>query len=93
MIHRPVCKNGAAINILARDGTEDTRIIGTNAVVAEDEEAVLGHAHGTEVATILILRRHVRLWDGLPVHVQSALADFDGFTRLGGNAAPIDAKT
>src|SRR5207247_885964 len=77
MIHGPVCKNGAAINELARDGTEDTRIIGTDAVVAQDEETVLGHAHGTEVATVLILRRHVRLWDGLPVNVQSPLADFD----------------
>src|SRR5437667_3865160 len=67
MIHRPVCKNGAAINILARDGAEHTRIIGTNAVVAQDEEAVLGHAQGSEVATVFVLRRHVRLLDGLPV--------------------------
>src|SRR2546429_6729462 len=67
MIHRPVRKNGAAINELARNGTEDARVVGADAVIPQDKKVVLGHRQGREVAVVFILRRHVRFGNDLAI--------------------------
>src|SRR5215472_10448155 len=69
MIHGPVGKHRAAVNVLARDRTEDARIVRADAVVAQHEKAVLWHAHRAEIAGVFILRRNVRLWNDFSVDV------------------------
>src|SRR6266403_5716220 len=80
MIHRPIGKNSAAVNIAVGHGPEYARIVGADAVVDHDEIAVLGHAHRTEIAEVLVLRRHVRLGNNFIVDVDRAAADLHGFT-------------
>src|SRR5947199_9790429 len=60
MIDRPVRKNGAAITELARNGTEDARVVGAAAVMPQRKQVVLGHRQGCEVADGFILVPHVR---------------------------------
>src|SRR5580698_6917972 len=86
MIDRPIGKNGAAINKLAGDAAEDARVVRADAMVAHDEVAVPGDAHGAVVAHVFVLRRHVRLVNGAAVDVNDALANLDIFTGQADNA-------
>src|SRR5689334_15501746 len=79
MIHGPVGKHRAAVNILTRDWPEDTRIVRADAVIAENEKAVFGHAHGAKIARVFVLWRNVRLGHGLVIHVKSALTNLNHF--------------
>src|SRR5260370_25825041 len=76
MIHGPVRKDGAPVNELAANRTEDARIIGADAMIPHDEIMVLLHAHRPEIALVLILRRNIRLGHNLSVDIDGALADF-----------------
>src|ERR1700730_4809165 len=50
-------------------------------MVAHHEIAVLGHAHGTKIAEILVHRRYVGFRNYLVVDVNDTAADFHGFAR------------
>ena len=78
MIDRPVRKNGAAINELAGNGTENARVVGADAVIPQDKKVVLFHRVGSVIAVIFILRRHVRFGDDLSVDGERALANLHG---------------
>src|SRR5271167_261318 len=79
MVDRPVRKNRPAVYKLAGYRPKDTRVIGTDAVVAHDEVTILGNAHGAVIAHVFVLRRDVRFIDGAPVDINDALANLDIF--------------
>ena len=81
MVHRPVRKNCAPINKLAGHGAENARIIRADTVIAHDEVTVFRDAYWTKVAHILVLRRHVRLVDGVAIDVHNALPNLNILTR------------
>src|SRR5713101_2093828 len=81
MIHRPVGKYRAAVDVAVGDRPKDTRIVGTDAVIAHDKIAVTGNAHGAVIAHIFILRGDVGLGDRLAVDVDHAVANLHSFTR------------
>ena len=78
MIHGPVSEDGFAVNILARDGAEHARVVGTVAVIAHDEIAVRRNFYGRIALAVEIVRGNVGLAVGMSVDVDVAGADFDG---------------
>ena len=78
---RPVGEDGATINILAGDGAKDTRIVGTDAVVAHHEITAPRYGERAEIRNVGVLRGHVGLGNLDTVHVENTVANFDGFSR------------
>jgi len=66
MIDRPISKYCAAVNEAAGHRTENARIVGADAVIAHHEIVVTWHAQRTEIAEVLVLRRHVGSASGSP---------------------------
>jgi hypothetical protein len=81
MVHRPIGENGAAVNKFAFDRAEHARVVRTDAMVAHHEITVFRHAHGTEIAHVLVLHRDVRFEYGVAVDVNDALTNLDALSR------------
>src|SRR5260370_39214591 len=81
MVHGPIGKDRAAVDVAACDGPENTRIVRANAMVSQDKKTVLRHAHWPEITDVRVLWRNVRLGDRFAVDVDDAMADLHGFAR------------
>src|SRR5258708_31894325 len=81
MIDGPVGKDGAPVDEAAADRSKNARIVRTDAVIPHDEVTVRRHAHWSEIAQVLVLRRNVRLGHDLPIDVDGALPNFHRFAR------------
>ena len=75
LVHRPVNKNGFAVDVLARDGAKIAAITRGAAMVAENEVTALRNYDCRERAKVLEPERHVRLVDSSSVHVHAAIID------------------
>src|SRR5271167_1028463 len=86
MIHGPVSKNGAPIDIAAGYRAKYTRIVGTDAMVTHHEIAVARHADGSEIADVFVLRRNIGFRHHLFVDVDGAAPNFHNFARQSNHA-------
>src|SRR3974377_2133311 len=77
MIDGPVGKNGAAVNVLARDRAKNSRVVGTDAMIAHHEVASARNRGGRVIADVRILRRNIRLGNLLPIDVDDAATNLD----------------
>ena len=81
VVDRPVGEDGATINILAGDGAKDTRIVGTDAVVAHHEITAPRYGERAEIRNVGVLRGHVGLGNLDTVHIENTVANLDGLSR------------
>jgi hypothetical protein len=80
VVDRPVGEHGATVNILARDGAKDTRIVGTDTVVAHNEVTTSPHGDRAEIGNVGVLRRDIGLGNLDSVHVENTVANLDGLS-------------
>src|SRR5580692_1216406 len=81
MVDGPIGEDRAAVNKLAGDGPEDARVIGTDAMVAHDEVAVLGDGDWAVIAQVFVLCWDVGLVDRPAGDIYGALTNLDVFSR------------
>ena len=77
----PVGENGFAVDELAGDSAEDSRVVGTGAMVAHNEKRIGRNALRAVGGGVGELRGDVRLIEEAAVHKDAAGADLDGFAR------------
>src|SRR5260370_28699180 len=77
MIDWPVSKHSPPVNEPARHRAKHARIVGADAVIAHHKIILARHAHGTKVAQVLVLRRHVRLSERRAINIHDSLTNFD----------------
>ena len=77
VIDRPISKYCTAVYEATGHGTENARIVGTDAMIAHHEIIITWHAQRAEVAEVLVLRRHVRLGQGFAINIHDSLANLD----------------
>src|SRR5260370_34177644 len=77
MIEWPVSKHSPPVNEPARYRAKHARIVGADAVIAHHKIILARHAHGTKVAQVLVLRRHVRLSERRAINIHDSLTNFD----------------
>src|SRR5260370_17535405 len=77
MIDWPVSEHSPPVNEAARHRAKHARIVGADAVIAHHKIILARHAHGAEVAQVLILRRNVRLGERRAINIHDSLTNFD----------------
>src|SRR6516225_9300186 len=83
MIDRPVGKNGASVNVLARDSAKNSGVVGADAMIAHHEVAAPRNCGSGVIADVRILRRNIRLGNLLPIDVDDAATNLDLLSRQG----------
>ena len=90
VVDRPVGEDGATINILAGDGAKDTRIVGTDAVVAHHEITAPRYGERAEIRNVGVLRGHVGLGNLASIYIENTVSNLDGLSRKAHN--PLDER-
>src|SRR4029077_17800144 len=90
VIDRPIREHRAAVNVLAGDRPKHTRIVGTDAVIPHHEIAAIGDLGRSVVRNVRKAWGNVGFGDHLPVNVNHAAANLDGFSRKGDD--PLDKR-
>src|ERR1019366_2733096 len=83
LLHRPISKNGFAVDVAFVHGTEVAAVVRHGAMVAEDEEAVRWNHNFAIGAGVGVIAGNVVFVEGLAVHEDLAVLDADA---VAGNA-------